>query len=367
MKILYDHQIFVEQQFGGISRYFRELMKMDAEKMEVEQIDPALFLSQKRVPRNGIAARGLRLVKRKIGIPHRPPAPPPLPAAAAHMLGNGDYDVFHPTYFNPYFLQLTSKPFVLTVFDMIHELYAEYFLDDPVSRDKFLLCQKASQIIAISENTKKDLLSIFGLPGHKVHVIPLASTFDAVVPQQPAALDGIENYILFVGTREYYKNFYTPLTALAGLLRADPALNMVCTGYPFLHTEIDFFKGLGIHRQMHHAYLQGDGELSWAYRHAALFIFPSLYEGFGFPLLEAFASSCPVICSTGGSLPEVAGDAALYFEPRNFAQIEHAARSVLYDTVLRADLVRKGHERFRRYSWQACRKQTLGVYEKAMG
>lgn len=367
MKILYDHQIFTLQKFGGVNRYFLELMKMGEEGVEVDRVDPALFRQEGVKPATDLFSRGSRFVKKRLGLQH-PPAPKPFPPRAAAQLQQGDFNLLHPTYYDPYFLEWTGKPFVLTVFDMIYELYAEYFLPDPlrVTPNKRLLCDKAEQIIAISEKTKEDLVGLFHIPPEKVHAIPLASGFDRVVPRKPARFDGIENYILFVGSREVYKNFYFPATALADLLMSDPHLQLLCTGLPFTAWEKDFFADLGIARQVCHTYLESDQELAWVYRHAALFIFPSLYEGFGFPLLEAFASSCPVISSTGGSLPEIAGPAARYFDPRNANEIRAAAHTVLYDTPVREELIRKGHERFQHYSWERCRKQTMEVYRQCL-
>lgn len=367
MKILYDHQIFTLQKFGGVNRYFLELMKMGEEDTEVDRINPDLFVREEATPVIEGLSRGIRFFKKKMGIVQQPPSMP-FPSQAAMQLQEGRFDLLHPTYYDPYFLKWTNKPFLLTVYDMIHELYAEYFLPDPlnVTNHKRLLCSKASQIIAISKKTKEDLVSLFRVPAEKVHVIPLASNFDQVVPQKPSGFEGLENYILFVGSREAYKNFYFPVGALADLLKSDPHLQLLCTGLPFASWEKDFFNNLGILKQVRHIYLEGDPELAWVYRNAALFIFPSLYEGFGFPLLEAFASNCPVICSTGGSLPEVAADAVIYFEPRSFSQIQDAAHDALYNSNRKAGLIRKGKERFALFSWHQCRKQTREVYKQAL-
>ena len=105
-----------------------------------------------------------------------------------------------------------------------------------------------------------------------------------------------------------------------------------------------------------------DQELAWAYQHAELFIFPSLYEGFGFPVLEAFAKGCPVIASNGGSIPEVGGDGALYFNPKNIKEIREVAGQVLYNKALKKELVEKGAAVFKKFNWEKCRQQTIEVY-----
>lgn len=367
MKILYDHQIYALQKFGGINRYFDEIIQTQKDGFETARIDPQFFTPIQAAPRMDLLSRGVRFLKRKAGVPEKKGDPGLLPPQIAALFARSDFDIFHPTYYDPYFLVHTDKPFVLTVYDMIHEIFRDYFTwDDPVSHHKMMLCEKAAQIIAISQKTKDDLVTILRVPEEKVHVIPLASTFDAVSPLKPAGMEGVERYILFTGNRWGYKNFYFPVLALADILKSDPQLKLVCTGPPFETWELQIFEDQGIGRQIHHIYLNNDQTLSWMYRNAALFIFPSLYEGFGFPLLEAFGSDCPVISSTGGSLPEVAGDAALYFEPRSFAQIQEAASRVLYDPSLRTELIARGRERFRLFSWDRCRTETIEVYKKVL-
>ncbi len=361
MRVLYDHQIFNMQKFGGISRYFNELMKSKSDGLHIVKIDPELF-DPIPEPKYDLFSRGINYTKRKVGIKEKQRK---LPGEALKIFLEGNYDVFHPTYYDPYFLTLTKKPFVLTVYDMIHEIYKESFsLTDPVSYYKRLLCDKASHIITISENTRKDLIDIFKLPVEKVHAIQLASGFDKLTTQRPKMDEAPENYILYTGVRFAYKNFYFSVVALAELLKSDKDLMLVCTGPSFSAEERTFFKELGIERQVKHIYLQNDNELAWAYKNARLFIFPSLYEGFGFPLLEAFACGCPVIASNGGSLPEVGGEAVLYFQPKKIREIQDAAHKALYDDVIRENLVAKGKHQFKKFSWEKCRRQTLEVYHK---
>jgi glycosyltransferase involved in cell wall biosynthesis len=273
------------------------------------------------------------------------------------------FDIFHPTYYDPYFLELIEKPYVLTVYDMIHEIYSEYFSpSDTVIKNKRILCEKADKIIAISQSTKNDLIDIFKLPEDKIYAIPLASNFNDVIPQKPSGTEALSDYILFVGLRSAYKNFYFSVIALSEILKNDKKLSLVCTGHEFSNEEINFFKNLKIENQVKHIYLQNDNELAWVYQHARLFIFPSLYEGFGLPLLEAFAKNCPVICSTSGSLPEVGGDAVIYFQPKNINEIQEAAHKAIYDNEVREELISKGQKQLSKFSWDKCRSQTIDVY-----
>ncbi len=363
MKILYDHQIFLAQKFGGISRYFSELMQLQDKEVNIDRMDISLFRQSDYQPQTSLLAKGKQFLLKKAGI--SPSQKLKIPSVIKQSLQQGNFDVFHPTYYHPYFLEWVKKPFVLTVHDMIHEIYREHFdASDPVSSYKKLLSQRASQIITVSETTKQDLQDIFGVPAEKITAIHLASTFAEVKAQKPAQMPS-GRYILFAGNREAYKNFYFAVTALAHILKEDQDLELLCTGHPFSKSELAFFKELGIGNKVKHAYLNNDSELAWAYQHAQLFIFPSLYEGFGFPLLEAFASNCPVISSTGGSLPEVGGEAALYFNPKSIQQIQDAAHQALYNAETRAALIAKGKAQYKKYSWHTCRQQTVEVYKKA--
>lgn len=364
MRVLYDHQIFVAQKFGGISRYFNELMQMENDGVLIKKVNPDLFPPQDREPKYTLLSRGLNYVKRKVGIENKVTK---IPQEAANLFADNGYDIFHPTYYDPYFLEFTKKPFVLTVHDMIHEIYREYLsMSDRTTYNKRLLCEKASQIISVSHQTKADLVELFKIPEEKIRVIYLASNFDKVIPRRPENAGHLTNYILFTGNRDLYKNFYFTLIALADILKADKDLQLLCTGYGLFNDEIQFFKDLGIARQVHHIYLKNDQELAWAYQNAKIFIFPSLYEGFGLPMLEAFASKCPVVASNGGSLPEVGGKAALYFNPKSSKQIQDAAVKALYDNATRSDLIAEGEKQFAKFSWDKCRAETINVYNKSL-
>lgn len=359
IKVLYDNQIYQSHKFGGVKRYFDELLKINSPNIKVELIHT---LKEKTVihKNQDLFSRGFRYLKRILSNQKSNQDV----ISYINRFKDETFDVFHPTYYDPYFLKFTKKPFVLTVHDMIHEIFFEYFdPSDPTSHNKRILCEKADKIITVSETTKNDLIAIFKLPKDKVHAIPLASNFDKIIPQKPTGEENLENYILFVGSRRLYKNFYFSVIALSDLLKNDKKLLLVCTGQAFSKEEVEFFRTLKIEHQVKHIYLQNDNELAWAYQHARVFIFPSLYEGFGFPMLEAFASNCPVILSTGGSLVEVGGDAALYFDPKNSLEIQQAAYTALYNPEIRSELILKGQNQLKKFDWNTCRMQTIEVYK----
>ena len=371
MKIFFDHQIFAMQQFGGISRYFNELTKIEHDNIGIIKLDPSLLKDpeaekKSRKVRTDLYSRGINYVKRRV-LPPKKPVADKGALKLRYLISQSEFDIFHPTYYDPYFLEYVKKPYVLTVYDMIHEIFQEYFsISDPTSRNKRLLCENAAAIIAISENTKKDLVEIFNIPESKVHATQLASDFNKVLPATPLNGEGLQNFILFTGTRWGYKNFYFCVTALSEILKKDPALKLLCTGHPFDIQEQEFFRDLGIQNQVVHIYLKDDRELAWAYQRASLFVFPSLYEGFGFPVLEAYASGCPVISSGAGSLKEVGGDGSLYFNPKNLLEIRTAAQQALYDKDVREKMIRKGKLMFEKFSWDKCRMETMEVYKSVL-
>jgi len=283
------------------------------------------------------------------------------------LLQEQDFDVFHPTYYEPYFLPyLGKKPYVVTVYDMIHELFPQYFKSgDQTKVWKKHLIENAGAVIAISENTRQDVIKFTDADPDRIHVIYLGNPFE----HDPAAIEPRTDspvfekpYLLFVGGRPAYKNFDLFIESIAGMLRDREDLHVVCAGWlPFSSREKKVFEELKISRKVHHMKIN-DTILKNLYRNARAFVFPSLYEGFGLPVLEAFSCKCPVIMSNASSLPEIGGDAAAYFDPDNRESIRSAVESVLSDEKYRQDLIRKGSERLNVFSWEKTAVLTKKVY-----
>ena len=389
MKILYDHQIFEQQKFGGISRYFCEVIEGLNNTGSVD-VDVSLKYSKNEYIRKSIFSHkaggdpgayenfmpgrdfkgkwNLYTLRNKIIKPVQINLENKLTSIEA--LKRQDFDVFHPTYYDDYFFPfIGSKPFVLTVYDMIHEIYPEYFsLADKISEKKRELAKAANKIFAISECTKKDLIRFFGVPSEKIVVTHLATSMNSDVdaPIQLPLINTLpERYILFVGARTVYKNFYFFINSMRLLMEADPTLHIFCTGGAFNRNEKIFFEINGIENRVHQ-HAASDVELELLYQRALVFVFPSQYEGFGIPVLEAFSNTCPAVLANAGSLPEIGGDAAVYFEPKD-AQSVHAAMSeVLYNSGRRAELVALGNKRLQKFSWRKTCEETEAVYRALM-
>ncbi|EKE02032.1 MAG: hypothetical protein ACD_20C00434G0005 [uncultured bacterium] len=384
MKVLYDPQIFFCQKYGGISRYYFEIINYFYENSEFDITFPLLysdnhylekavfsrhkqFLASKKLdniqyPRKvfyKIYNNAVNKINKKFRSNNR--------SFVKESLEKQNFDLLHPTYYDPCFLQyLDKKPFVLTIYDMIQEKFPEGFTGDLASMHKKKLAQKADKIIAISENTKKDIIKFYGIDENKIEVTYLANSFDINKVQSQQDIKLPEHYILFVGTRGLYKNFKGFIKSIIPLLNQDNDLKVVSAGgAPFNQEEATYLEGLGIKEQVLYCPV-ADETLPYFYKNAKAFIFPSLYEGFGIPVLEAFSCGCPLIVSNTSSLPEVAGDAAVYMDPKNEDSILESIKSVIYNNSLRQELINKGYNQVKKFSWQKTAQETKKVYESIL-
>jgi glycosyltransferase involved in cell wall biosynthesis len=270
-----------------------------------------------------------------------------------------DYDIFHPTYYDNYFLsKIRNKPYIITVYDMIHELFPADFPHDQTSHNKKSVLQNAAHIIAISESTKRDLVKIFEIDPNRISVIHLASSLSIHTPKR---LPLPVSYILYVGSRDKYKNFKSLIEISPDLFKSYAKLKIVCAGGGEFSTQE--LALMGKYRSNFIQHNLTDNQLIYAYQHAKCLVVPSLYEGFGLPVLEAMGCGCPVVSSNSSSLPEVGGDAVVYFNPIDQAEMGKQILSVLSSTKLREALTRKGMIRVKRFSWQETANRTLSIYQ----
>jgi len=358
MKILYDHQIFSLQRHGGISRYFSELaMRVNA--------NVAVLATENEYLATMPFYRGMKLDGSK-RITGKTALISTINASWARMklVGQG-FDIFHPTYYHPYFLgYLRKQPYVLTVYDMAHEMYPDCFsVDDRTAVWKRTVVSGAARIVAISEFTKQELMRLYGLDGTNIKVVHLASSFQRSAATAANKTGRSNRYILYVGTRNRYKNFGLFVRAMAPLLRREPDLRIVCAGGgAFDSGELELMESLLLTGRL----LQvraSDPELAELYAGAGVFVFPSLYEGFGIPVLEAFSCGCPTIVSNAGSLPEVAGDAGMVVDTNDESALGASVERVLNDHEFRETLIKKGYDRAAHFSWDRVARETVRVYE----
>lgn len=383
-KILYDCQIFAKQTHGGISRCFVELYKhlpkgvhaqiavKESDNVylkEVQEVQPANDRYNKFISKHNFWGKGhLHIWYDKIT--HGGYYPDYNENYVIELLKEGDFDVFHPTYFEDYYLPyLKGKPFVLTIHDMIPELYPQFFPKNDIQiMMKRKLAPLANAIIAVSERTKKDIVTILGVPEEKVHVIYHGCSFPILSGEKQLAIINNHPYILYVGGRGYYKNFRLFVKYICSFLKSHSEVFVICTGLPFTTDEVQLLSGYGIQNRFIHYWTATDEILYSLYHQALCFVFPSEYEGFGIPILEAYQANCPVLLNNASCFPEIAGDAAIYFEMNaESSNINEKLENVYnMDIEEKKILLERQRKRLRLYSWSQSARQLVDIYKSIL-
>jgi len=272
-----------------------------------------------------------------------------------------------------------SEPFVSTVHDLIlshfptvkattlgpilywfkHQMYKQVM--------KHAL-KKSARVITVSNFTKSDIQKTFHIPEQKIRV-----TYEGVDARllQNHKFETSDNphgdYLLYVGNAYPHKNLERLVDAFAIIKKTYPKLSLVLVGkHDFFYTRLMWYVR---RRQIEDVLFPGfvpDLELGNLYANCKAYIFPSLYEGFGLPPLEAMAHGVPVVCSNSSCLPEIVGDAAVYFSPERIDDMIHAIEGVLCDDALRGKLIEKGRQRVLQFSWKKMASETLQIYESSI-
>jgi alpha-1,3-rhamnosyl/mannosyltransferase len=283
-------------------------------------------------------------------------------------------------YHSPYYLMpyRPGLPAVLTVYDFIPLVCPQSYR--PAQRLIYrvahgLALRSARWVLAISEATRQDLARFFRLDPARVTVTPLA--VDARFAPQPAPVVqaarqryGLpERYVLFLGSNKPHKNLSGLVQSWPSVVRRQPGARLVIAG----HWDERFPEArrlsqeLGLQDSVRFAGPIADADLPAVYSGAALFVFPSFYEGFGLPVLEAMACGAPVVCSNTSSLPEVAGDAALLVDPGDHAALAEAIGAVLADAHVAEAMRRRGVSQAARFTWEATALATEAAYSRVAG
>jgi len=255
---------------------------------------------------------------------------------------------------------------------MIHELFPEYFSPtDLTPYFKRKVIEEARHIIAISESTKNDLMRLMRVPEDKISVI-YHGLFEPTIYLNQDDEVGIKvnsekQYVLYVGERGAYKNFYRFILAIESIMKRHTNLHVVCAGGgSFGSAELEYLTRLNISDRVVQMTVD-ELKLKKLYKDALFFCYPSLYEGFGLPILEAFAYGCPVVVSNTSCFAEVGGNAAKYFNPYHIDDMIDAFQSVIESSNLRTALIAAGSERLKLFSIESCLEKTVEVYRKSKG
>lgn len=325
MKILYDYQAFDIQRSGGVSNVFsllvNEVKKQEEISVGIASTENLYMLAQGYPTRESTYNRLVDAQKinpatsindidwKKVNQIY-----------SKNAIKQGNYDVFHPTHYNPYFLEYgIDKPYVVTVHDLAFERLRDYIqfneqmcLNDFDNRRDIMAA--ASKVVAISEATKWDIIDIYKVPENKIEVVYNAYR---ELPENYEYNNPFNfPYILYVGTRQgplNYKCFIPFFNQIVPFMKEHKEFKLICTGTKFSKFELDMFRQYGLENRVENHYLNEDG-LNNLYHHAFCFVFPSEFEGFGLPILEAYKNNCPALLNNIPVFNEVAGDCGVYFD-----------------------------------------------------
>lgn len=366
MRIAYDYQAFTLSPYGGVSRYFVRLAENMLSLGEEVAVLAPLHRNRHLIDLPSGVVRGLHLKT-------FPPKSSWLISAANRIICTRQIkyfkpDLLHETYYTAKQTGGMIKARILTVYDMIHERYAHEFpANDQTAQNKRTAVARADHIICISHSTKNDLCTLLNVPEEKVSVVHLG--FDRFInPNGRVKQDASKRpYLLYVGHRGGYKNFARMAKAIASMGRIKQTFSIVAFGGgPFQPAEKDLLASLGFGPTDVTQVSGDDLVLGELYRHAAAFIYPSLYEGFGIPPLEAMAQGCPVILGNTSSLPEIVGSAGEYFDPTCVEEMADSIGRVVFNEARRNELIQTGRERLNQFSWRRCATETREIYRNLL-
>jgi glycosyltransferase involved in cell wall biosynthesis len=370
IRINFDHQIFSLQRFGGATRYFMNLANSLLAEPEtrvqiqlglydksfiLESLYPSIrgISGSDLMPRHGI----VRFVANEIFAHWYRFTPHKWRSKLVH----------HCTYIYPVHLN-QKTPLIVTHHDCTLEKFKEQFRRAELTiKVKRKIYQQANQIIAISNHSKNDLIDYYGIPENKIHVV-----YHGIEPSLPRELCSSpfsmepSPYILYVGARTPYKNFNGLMKAFSTSKAKSDFTLVAAGGGSFTDSETALMEKLGIRTTVLGFPAVSQPELAWLYYNAHGMVYPSTYEGFGFPPLEAMSMGCPTLASNSSCLPEILGDGPLYFESGSDDDLAGQLDSLCYDQSLRDSLVQRGKQVVKRYTWAETANKTHAVYKAAL-
>jgi glycosyltransferase involved in cell wall biosynthesis len=362
LRVAFDHRIFAFQKYGGISRYIVRVAENLPEFGVQPKIVSPLHVNEylRDMPRGFVWGRHIAATDKNIRrafvtseVLHRPLA-----------LAFGA-DIVHETYHHPRHVAPKRAKIVITIYDMIHEFYPVGEASDGVTRNIAAAVKRADKIICISESTRRDLLKFHPEAADRTEVIWFG--FDQNSLPASAASPHPRPYLLYVGMRwRGYKNFHGLVSAMGSSQALREGFDLVCAGGgAFSAEELQLIESAGLAGKVFQQDVD-DEVLHALYRHAQVFVYPSLYEGFGIPPLEAMAADCPVVAMDISSVPEVCGPAAEYCYPDQPESLRTAIERVAFSPERAEALRAAGRERLKLFSWRECARQHAELYESLM-
>ena len=352
--VVYGPEIWSLQNEGGISRYFQELIG----GLSINGIQGKILTQ------SNTNSRFKEINVPNFEVKQLTTGPKVSREIDALLELAGDSSIFHPTYYSNNLKSIhTNTPTVITVFDMISELYPQKKPRFRKVEDvKRLSVENSDLVLSISEQTKRDLIELYGVAEDKIVVTYLGSNLHSI-PQTKSVTDVKGEFILYVGKRSGYKNFSNFIRAYSQSKTLNRNFIIIAVGGgKFESDEISELRKLGISQKVTQVDAN-DSQLAMYYRSAACLVYPSLYEGFGLPPVEAMSLNCVVIGSSGGSIPEICKNAAQYFDPTSIDSIEHVVSTTLSDAQKMEHMRKLGQKVAESFTWEKTASDTLEAYK----
>jgi len=360
VKIAFNYNIFYNQRYGGISRYYTSIIKeLIKKKIKLKIFSPIYknrYLS--KIHNDYISGYFLRHYPTPYYLTEL------IEYISFYQIQNSDFDIIHDTNYSRKTLDIKKKKIVVTVYDLIHEKFSNLYNKNLEIKKKVI--EKADKIICISENTKRDLLEYYNLSEKKISIIHLGCNhFDFNISQNSKEISHLipEKFILFVGSREKYKNFDILLNSYHRAKEINKKYKLVCFGGgKFSKNEKKKISDLSLQAKVFN-FLGEDSLLSELYLKASLFVFPSNYEGFGIPIIEAMLHGCPVLASNIKVFYEVSKNSINFFKKGDENSLVNELIKLLggnFDLNVNKKNLKLIADN---YSWENCASQTLKIYE----
>lgn len=361
MKILFDHEIFYQQKVGGVSNYFihlaNELINNNLDIKFSCPLHKNSYLDQ--IPNKykyGFNIKtfpgSLKFLIEYINC-----------FFTQKIIKNYQPEIIHQTYYSQNNKRNANTKVVCTVYDMINEKFPSLFnSSNAITEMKKKTILNADHILCISQKTKQDLMEIFNINENKISVTLLASTISKKINKNSNLLT-LKNHLLFVGSRYGYKNFEGFIKAYSSSSFLKNNFKIIAFGgEKFGKIDFEVLKKNNIKNENVIFLNDKNCNLVDLYKSVSALIYPSLYEGFGLPILEAMEMGCPVISSNGGSLPEVGGSKLKYFNPNQVDSIANTLEQVLNSKKTIDNLIQYGFKRSKEFSWSKCATETICAY-----
>ena len=359
MKIFFDYQIFYQQKYGGISNYFTclalELTKLGA---QIKIISP--------IHKN----KNIEILPKELVFGKKLFYPYKLNNyiekinnfLSNNIIKKENPEIVHKTYFSNKKISTKAKK-IITYYDLTHELFSSK------KNEKFIELKKqnaidSDHIICPSNKVKQDIIEFHGFNPSKISVTYFSSDFKKINQLGLTGKKKLSNYLLFVGSRSGYKNFERFIKAFSISKKLTKDFKILVFGGENKKIEgVHLLKKYNLNENLIKFVYGTNSELNDIYKHVSALIYPTMYEGFGIPIIEAMRNGCPVICSNGGALREIGGEGLFYFEPTNVEDICHTIEKVVYSDLLLKKLVEYGFSRCDLFSWSKCAKETFEIYK----